>query len=56
MDRDIYIQYCGPYSIQTSDAVRVARPIESVSIEVERGQLKGMEQPVIREITPLGKR
>ncbi len=47
MSKDVYIQYCGPYSIQTSDATRISQSIESTSFTIERAQLRDTEQMVI---------
>lgn len=49
MSKDVIIQYCGPYSIQTSDAAIFARSIESSSIVVEREQLENLERPTLVE-------
>lgn len=49
MIKDIIIQYCGPYSIQTSDAAIVARSIDSSSIVVERERLENLERPTMVE-------
>lgn len=53
MDMDVFIQYCGPYSIQTSDVSEVPQFIENTSIVVERGQLQENEQPVVHNAIPL---
>lgn len=52
MSKDIIIQYCGPYSIQTSDAAIIARSIESSSFIVEREQLEELELPTMVEESP----
>ena len=52
MSKDIIIQYCGPYSIQTSDAAIIARSIESSSFIVEREQLEELELPTMVEEYP----
>ena len=50
MSRDITIQYCGPYTIQTSDAALSPQIVESVSIAIDRGELKDYEMPVAQEV------
>ena len=50
MSRDITIQYCGPYTIQTSDASLSPQIVESVSVEIDRRELKDYEKPVVREV------
>ena len=50
MSRDITIQYCGPYTIQTSDASLSPQIVESVSVEIDRSELKDYEKPVVREV------
>lgn len=50
MSRDITIQYCGPYTIQTSDASLSPQIVESVSVEIDRSELKDYEKPMVREI------
>lgn len=50
MSRDITIQYCGPYTIQTSDASISPQIVESVSVSIDRGELKNYEMPVAQEI------
>lgn len=47
MSKDVYIQYCGPYLIQTSDATRISQSIESTSFTIERVQLRDTERVVI---------
>lgn len=49
MDMDVLIQYCGPYSIQTSDAPKIQQSIENISIVVERGQLQEIEHSVVQK-------
>lgn len=46
MDRDVMIQYCGPYLIQTTDAIMGTQIIESTNIVVERSMLPEVEEPV----------
>lgn len=50
MSEDIIIQYCGPYTIQTSDAALSPQIVESLSVEIGRGELKDYEMPVAQEI------
>lgn len=50
MSRDITIQYCGPYTIQTSDATLSPQIVKSVSIAINRSELKDYETPVVQEI------
>lgn len=50
MSRVITIQYCGPYTIQTSDASLSPQIVESVSLSIDRSELKDYEKPVVREI------
>lgn len=50
MSRDITIQYCGPYTIQTSDASLSPQIVESVNLSIDRSELKDYEKPVVREI------
>lgn len=50
MSRDITIQYCGPYTIQTSDATLNPQTVESVSIAIDRSELKDYEIPVAQEV------
>lgn len=47
MDKTTFIQYCGPYSIQTSDATIIVQPVESLSIFVDRAQLESNEHFVV---------
>lgn len=46
MDRTYMIQYCGPYSIKTSDATIVTQSVESINMFIERAQLLELEQHV----------
>ena len=50
MSRDFTIQYCGPYTIQTSDATVSTPIVESVSVAIDRSELKDYETPVAQEI------
>lgn len=50
MSRDITIQYCGPYTIQTSDAALSPQIVESVSVSIDRSELKDYEMSVAQEI------
>ena len=50
MSRDITVQYCGPYTIQTSDASLSPQIVESVSVSIDRGELKDYEKPVVSVI------
>lgn len=50
MSRDFTIQYCGPYTIQTSDATLSPQIVESVSIDINRSELKDYETPVDQEV------
>lgn len=50
MSGDITIQYCGPYSIQTSDATLSPQIVESVSFLIDRNELKDYEMPVSQEV------
>lgn len=47
---DVVIQYCGPYSIQTSDASMSTKSVESVSLAIERETLRDYEQPEFHEV------
>ena len=47
---DVVIQYCGPYSIQTSDATVCTKSVESVSVAIERDTLGDYEHPVLQEV------
>ena len=46
MDRDVMIQYCGPYLIQTTEAVMMGQTVESFNIAVDRSTLLEEENPV----------
>lgn len=50
MSGNITIQYCGPYSIQTSDATLSPQIVESVSVDIDRSELIDQEMPVDQEI------
>lgn len=50
MNRDITIRYCGPYTIQTSDAAISPQTVESVSVAIDRNELKEYEIPVAQEV------
>lgn len=50
MSGDITIQYCGPYTIQTSDAAISPQIVESVNIAIDRNELKEYEMPVAQEV------
>lgn len=50
MDNNVLIQYCGPYSIQTSDAPKIQQFIENTNIVVERGQLQEIERSVTQNV------
>lgn len=50
MCSDITIQYCGPYTIQTSDAILSPQIVESVSVAIDRSELKDYEIPIAQEI------
>ena len=49
----MFIQYCGPYSIQTSDVSNIQQLIENISIVVERRQLQEKEQLVVQNAIQL---
>ena len=44
------IQYCGPYTIQTTDAALSPQIVESVSVTIDRSELKDCEVPVAQEV------
>ena len=44
------IEYCGPYSIQTTNAVISEQIVDSKVVVVERNQLKDYENPVLQYI------
>ena len=50
MSGDITIQYCGPFTIQTSDAVLSPQIVENMSVVIDRSELKDYERPVAQEI------
>lgn len=50
MGKDILIQYCGPYTIQTSDAAMSSQFVDSVSVAIERNELREHECPVAQEV------
>jgi len=50
MSGDITIQYCGPYTIQTSDASLSPQIVESVNVAIDRSELKDYEVPVTQEV------
>lgn len=50
MSGDFTIQYCGPYIIQTSDAAISPQIVESVSVAIDRDELKEYEIPVAQEV------
>ena len=50
MSEDCTIQYCGPYTIQTSDATLSSHLVESVSVSIDRNELKDYESPVNQDI------
>ena len=50
MSGDITIQYCGPYTIQTSDAALSPQIVESVNVAIDRSELKDYEVPVTQEV------
>ena len=39
MDREVMIQYSGPYLIQTTEAIMMGQTVESLNIVVDRGAL-----------------
>lgn len=47
---DVIIKYCGPFTIQTSDATINANSVESVNVAIERVILKGQERPLEVEV------
>lgn len=47
MLKDITIHYCGPFSIQTSDPIKIEHSINCTNIYIKRGLLKELEQPVV---------
>lgn len=47
MIKDITIHYCGPFSIQTSDPVKIEQSIECTRVFIKRGLLKELEHPVV---------
>lgn len=51
MDKEVMMEYCGPYSIQTTSAVISEQIIDSEIVVIGREQLRSMEQPVIQDIT-----
>lgn len=51
MSGDITIQYCGPYTIQTSDASLSPQIVESVSASIDRSELKEQERPVAQNVS-----
>lgn len=55
MDKEFLMEYCGPYSIQTSSAVISEQIIDSETLIVEREQLRDMEQPVVQDYTQMGR-
>lgn len=46
MNSDVMIQYCGPYTIQSSEATLSPQTVESVSISIDRGELIDYEIPI----------
>lgn len=44
------IQYCGPYTIQTSDATLSLQLVESMSVAIDRSELKDYEVPIDQEV------
>lgn len=46
MDRDVMIQYCGPYLIQTTEAVMMGQTVDSFNIAVDRSMLSEEEKLV----------
>lgn len=50
MSSDITIKYCGPYTIQTSDAALRPQIVDSVSFSIDRNELKDYEMPVEQEV------
>lgn len=50
MSGDFNIQYCGPYTIQTSDAALSPQIVENVNISIDRGEIIDHEMPVVQEI------
>ena len=46
MDREVIIQYSGPYLIQTTEAVTMGQTVESLNIVVDRGALLEEENRV----------
>ncbi len=51
MNKDVFVQYCGPYSIQTSNVSKIQQSIENISVVVERSQLQEKEHPVVQNVT-----
>lgn len=50
MSEDITIQYCGPYTIQTSDATLSSQIVESVNVAIDRSELEDNEIPIPQEV------
>lgn len=50
MSGDITIQYCGPFTIQTSDVALSPQIVESVNVAIDRSELKDFEAPVAQEV------
>lgn len=50
MSGDFTIQYCGPYTIQTSDAALGPQIVESVSVAIDRSELIDHEMPIAQEV------
>ena len=46
MDREVMIQYSGPYLIQTTEAIMMGQTVESHNIVVDRGALLEEENRV----------
>ena len=46
MDREVMIQYSGPYLIQTTEAIMMGQTVESLNIVVDRGALLEEENRV----------
>lgn len=50
MNSDVMIQYCGPYTIQSSEATISPQTVESISISIDRGELKDYEMPIFQDV------
>jgi len=49
MNSDVIMQYSGPYTIQSSGATLSPQTVESVSISIDRVELKDYEMPISQD-------